>query len=98
MNTEGVGEDVRLSVTTSAGPVLDATLVRLALLARCAPNGELLPFTYREPLDDEAPDEPRPLRRAVLAIIMDEPVPPPRVVPMGPPFPGFPVTSNGSDR
>lgn len=67
---EGIGDDVRLTVTCAAGPLLDETLIMRAVRARTA-GGVMLPFVYRDPppLDDDEPAEPRPLRRASLAII-----------------------------
>lgn len=70
---EGISDDVRLTVTTAAGPVLDMALIMAAIMAR-AGNGEILPFIYRDPYDPDDPDEtppPRPLRRARLVIIDD---------------------------
>lgn len=69
---EGIGEEVRLSVSVGAGPLLDLPLIDAATLARFAPQGDLLPFLYRERYDPEDPERPRPLRRALLAIVNDE--------------------------
>lgn len=68
---DGIGDDVRLIIDTAAGRVLDTTLIMAALSARMG-NGEITPFLYRVPLDPEEPNAPRPLRRAVLAIVDDE--------------------------
>jgi hypothetical protein len=80
---EGIGDDVRLTVTTAAGPVLDDGLAVLAMVARMASradrDGEVLPFIYRDPPnEDDDPErvaEERPLRRARLMIIDDGLVP-----------------------
>lgn len=61
------GPGVILSITTPHGPVFQHTLIGAALLARCN-DGELLPFTYRDPYDPDEPDAPRPLRYARLVI------------------------------
>lgn len=74
MSGEGIGEDVRLSITTTAGPVLDLPLIHAAMVARGG-SGELLPFLYRPPFDPENPEAERPLRTAVLAIVDDHVVP-----------------------
>ena len=75
LSDPGIPEDIRLTVTMAGGtPVLDVTLVNAALFARFG-SGEILPFLYRPPIDPDDPDAPRPLRRAVLAIIDDKPVP-----------------------
>lgn len=59
--------DAHLSVKIQAGEILAGPLSMFAVLARCG-RGVLLPFTYRDPVDPEAPDEPRPLRRARLLV------------------------------
>lgn len=74
VSAEGIGEDVRLSITTGAGAVLDLPLIHAAVTVR-AGTGEVMPFLYRDPYDPEAPEAERPLRRAVVAIIDDQVVP-----------------------
>lgn len=68
------GGDAQLSVTVPAGEILAGSLTWFAIHARCG-HGVLLPFTYRDPFDPEAPDEPRPLRRARLLVQDDGLVP-----------------------
>lgn len=71
MPQDGIGDDVRLTVTTAAGDVLSAPLTMLAIAARVH-GPELLPFLYRTPADPDDPDdEPGPLRRARLMIVED---------------------------
>lgn len=65
---EPIGEDVRIIVTSAAGPLLDQTLIESALAAR-ADFGMLPAFLYRDPIDPDNPDEPRPLRRARLVLV-----------------------------
>lgn len=65
---EPVGDDVRLIVTSSAGHLLDQTLTESAIRAR-ADFISLPSFLYRDPIDPDNPDEPRPLRRARLVIV-----------------------------
>lgn len=79
--TEGIGDDVRLRITSASGPLLDESLIALALRGR-AHGWNILPaFVYRDPQEpDDAeetdePDEPRPLRRARLAIVEYGPIP-----------------------
>lgn len=69
---EGIGDDVRLVIQTPHGPLLDIPLVQAAYIVRSL--GQILPFVYRPPLDPDNPDAPRPLRRAVLTIVDDEPI------------------------
>lgn len=65
----------RLTVSLAAGSVvLDGSLLLLAESARYG-DGLLLPFTYRALVDPEAPDAPRPRRRARLVILDDGPDP-----------------------
>lgn len=70
--------DAQLTVSVPAGPILAGPLSLFAVRARWGelggwhvPHEELLAFTYRFPVDPEAPDEPRPLRRARLIVIDD---------------------------
>lgn len=67
--TDGIGDDIRLTITSEAGVLFDDTLIRLALLGRTSGSGVLPAFLYRDPIDPEDPDAPRPLRRARLAIL-----------------------------
>lgn len=56
-----------LKVDLDGRPLLGGSLADLALAARVG-GGVLLPFTYRDPIDVDAPDAPRPLRQARLVL------------------------------
>lgn len=71
---DGIGDGIRLIIDTPAGRIYDTTLIMAALAAR-AGSGEITPFLYRDPIDPDEPNAPRPLRRAVLAITDDKIVP-----------------------
>ncbi|MFJ6530864.1 hypothetical protein ACIQMZ_37160 [Streptomyces longwoodensis] len=64
----------QLEVRVSAGALLAGPLTLYALAAR-AGRGDLLHFTYRDPYDEEHPDEVRPVRRARLVVVDDGPLP-----------------------
>lgn len=66
---EGIGDDVRLSITSQAGELVNDTLIRFAIRARTDASGTLPAFLYRDPYDPDEPDAPRPLRRARIAIL-----------------------------
>jgi hypothetical protein len=56
-----------LKVDLDGRPLLGGSLADLALAARVG-GGVLLPFTYRDPIDADDPDAPRPLRQGRLVM------------------------------
>jgi hypothetical protein len=57
-----------ITVETAHGPILANTLAGLALMARFNGGAPVLEWTYQDAYDEEAPDAPRPVRRARLVV------------------------------
>lgn len=74
MSNESYGEGLTVEHTTftvayRGRPLMTGPLAELALRARAtATDGEVFPFLYQDPIDPEAPDAPRPVRRARIVI------------------------------